>query len=381
MEKLFNIIEQNTDTYKQFWIDICNIEGISADKAAVDEVSSFIEKFCCNKGFDVKRFPFEKAGDCLIVEMNADSNEKGFVFLAHMDTVHEKGKFGSPAVTEKDGILYGPGVIDCKGGIAVALLTMQALMEVGYKKHTRLILTSDEEVSGRLSGEKGIEFIKEYSRGFTGAFNCEVGICGAITVGRKGILCQKIDITGKASHSGIAYFEGISAVKEAAYKIIEIENHSTEGGTTYNCGLISGGELANIVPQKCSFLLDTRFATIADMEKAIEFVNSIVHKSFVNGTKSVVTPISKRMPMERTQDNEELFNKIKETCDKYNLEKVEPVVSGGGSDSAYTVMAGVPSVCSVGTIGDYCHTENEYAEIASLARRAKMLGATITEHK
>ena len=83
--------------------------------------------------------------------------------------------------------------------------------------------------------------------------------------------------------------------------------------------------------------------------------------------------------MERTSENEKLFEKIKAVCDKYQLERVQPVESGGGSDSAYTVAAGVPSVCSVGTIGDYCHTPNEYAEIASLTERAKMLAVTIAE--
>ena len=55
--------------------------------------------------------------------------------------------------------MYGPGTIDCKGGIAIALLAMDALYNYGIKKHTRLILTSDEEISNVLGAEKEQYFL------------------------------------------------------------------------------------------------------------------------------------------------------------------------------------------------------------------------------
>jgi hypothetical protein len=134
--------------------------------------------------------------------------------------------------------MIGPGVIDCKGGIAVALLVMKALRTLGYEKHLRLMLTSDEEVSNCLGGEKEIDFIVNTAAGFKGAFNCEVARDGEVVVSRKGILRVRIHITGKPSHSGIDYFAGVSAVREAAYKIIDLESKSKEGATTYNCGII-----------------------------------------------------------------------------------------------------------------------------------------------
>jgi glutamate carboxypeptidase len=83
--------------------------------------------------------------------------------------------------------------------------------------------------------------------------------------------------------------------------------------------------------------------------------------------------------MLRNEDTEKLFLHLKNISDKYSLGKLIPVESGGGSDSAYTQLAGVPSVCAVGATGDFCHTTREYANISSLTTRAKLLAAATVE--
>ncbi|MBP3462331.1 MAG: M20/M25/M40 family metallo-hydrolase, partial [Tyzzerella sp.] len=276
--------------------------------------------------------------------------------------------------------MIGPGVIDCKGGIAVALLVMKSLKTLGHEKHLRLMLTSDEEVSNCLGGEKEIDFIVNTAAGFKGAFNCEVGRDGEVVVSRKGILRVRIHITGKPSHSGIDYFAGVSAVREAAYKLIELETQSKEGATTYNCGIIQGGDIINIVPAKCTMSVDVRVNSVEDMDAAYEVIKKVTEKSFVEGSKAELEIISKRLPMMRTKETDELFEKLREVSLANGLGDLIPIESGGGSDSAYTQLAGVPSVCAVGACGDYCHTVNEYAEIDSLVKRAKLLAATTIWH-
>ena len=377
----FEEIDALTPKYIKFWEDVCNLEGMAKDKDRMDQVADFVESFAKEQGFAVKRTPFELCGDFLTVDIN-EGAEKGYVFLAHLDTVHEYGKFGYPPVTvdlEND-IMRGPGVIDCKGGAAVAMLLMEALKKQGYEKNLRLIMTSDEEISNKLGGEKEMDFIRDAVTGFRGALNCEVSDEGTAVVSRSGIMRCNIQISGKASHAGINYFEGISAVREAAYKILELETASVKGGTTYNCGIIHGGELGNIVPKDCSVIVDIRVHSMEAMDEAWKFINEVTDKSFVEGSKSELTLISRRLPMMRTKETDELFETIRSTSVKYGLGDLEPVESGGGSDSAYTQAAGVPSVCALGTCGDFCHTDKEFARISSLPQRAKMLAAVCVEH-
>lgn len=373
---VFRLIENNEAKYIKFWADICNIESVSSDKKALDEVADFIQEFATEEGFSVRRTPFTRCGDFLTIDMN-EGAKKGYLFLAHMDTVHMKGKFGYPPVKIIENKMIGPGVIDCKGGIAIALLVMKSLKTHGYDRHLRLILTSDEEVSNSLGGQEEIEFIKDTALGFRGAFNCEVGRDGEVVVSRKGILRTRIHITGKPSHSGIDYFSGVSAIREAAYKIIDLETKSKEGATTYNCGIIQGGDMINIVPANCIISVDVRVNSLEDMEQAYELVKKVTDTSYVKGSKSELEIISKRMPMIRTKETNELFEKLRKVSLENRLGELVPIESGGGSDSAYTQLAGVASVCAVGACGNYCHTVNEYAEIDSLVKRAKLLAATI----
>ncbi len=374
---IFNYIESNKEKYIGFWVKMCKFEGNSKDKEALNVLVDYIESFAVSEGFSSKRYSFEDAADYLVIDTNPDA-EKGHVYIAHSDTVFDKGDFGDNPVKISDGKIYGPGVIDCKGGIAVALLSMKALCESGYNKNLRLIITSDEEVDNSFSKQEGIEIIKSMSSGFKSAFCCEVGKKGEVLVARSGIIRITITVCGKASHSGIAYFDGVNAISEAAEKIIRIQNSSERGGITYSCNLINGGERINIVPSTCSFQVDIRVKCAGDKEKALDTISKIVNTSYVIGTDSTFTIDSERMPMELNDGNIELFENIKKVAEEFSIERIDDFcTSGGGSDAAYSVIAGVPTVCGIGTTGDFCHTINEYAEMDSLLSRAKLISKTI----
>lgn len=376
MENIFAYIDSNKEKFLSFWEDICNIEGTAADKENIDKLSDFITAFAVNIGFAVSRIPFENCGDYLVIDTNPDS-EKGCAFMAHTDTVHPIGAFGVPAVKRDSNCIYGPGVVDCKGGIAIALLAMKALSVNGYNKNLRLLLTTDEEVSNRLSGEKGIEAIKSAVAGYKSAFNCEVGREGEAVVSRKGILRAVIKIKGISAHSGIDYANGVSAVREAAYKIIELESKSDTENITYNCGIIKGGTRPNIVPDECEITVDVRVRDEKGMRQAEKTLVDVTERSFVDGTFSTIEFISRRDAFLRNSDTERLFRFMRSVSEEYGLGELKPIESGGGSDSAYSQSAGVPSICAVGACGDYCHTLREFAYIKSLAERAKLLSATV----
>ena len=195
MENIFKYIECEKDKYTDFLCDICSFEARAYDKATIDKMNDFMAEYAKREGFSVTRTKMEKCGDFLSIDMN-EGAEKGCVFLAHTDTVHEKGVFGENAVTRTEDKIIAPGAIDCKGGIAISLLAMKALREKGYKKHLRLILTSDEEISNVLGGELEQEFFKTQCQGFPYAVNCETTEKYEVVVSRKVILRFRIEIKG-----------------------------------------------------------------------------------------------------------------------------------------------------------------------------------------
>lgn len=376
--ELFDFIDSKKEEYIEFLGNICSFEATAKEKTELDKMADFIESFAIAKGFSVKRTKFSECGDFLTVDLN-EGQEKGDMFLAHMDTVHKKGAFGYPCVKVENSRMTAPGAIDCKGGIAIALLAMEALKNIGYKKHTRLILTSDEEISNVLGGEREQEFFNASVKGFRSALNCETTRKSEVVVSRKGILRKEITINGKGGHSGIDYFNASSAVLEASHKIVKLEGNSRKNAATFNCSIINGGSAGNCIPDKCSFTVDIRAKKQSELKEAEKFVQKITDTSYVPGTTASVKTISSRIPMERNSDTEKLLNEFREISRKYRLGELVPIESGGGSDSAYTQAAGVPSLCGLGGEGDSCHTNKEYIELDSITKRAKLLAAFCLE--
>ncbi len=379
MEKIFEIIEKNQPEIKKLWIQMAKIESPSYDKEAVDSVGELIASFAKDKGLDAKIVPFKESGNGLVVTLDNGSSEKPVTLMGHMDTVHKKGIFGEEIVKEEDGFLKGPGVYDCKGGLSVALLAICSLKEAGFSKRpVKIVLSPDEEVNSTYSKEEGRNYLRENIRGSLMALNCESGSPeGKIVTGRKGVFRLRVDVTGKAAHAGSDYFNGVSAIKEAAHKIIEIEKGSERDNITYNCGIINGGTIANSVPENCSFIVDIRYNKLEDKKRAEDHVKKIADTSYIGNTVSLVTEISSRVPMEETKGNLELFEYIKNISSKYELGELTNCIAGGGSDSCYSVEVGVPSLCAMGIEGHEQHTLRERAYISALAKRAKLIAAAI----
>ena len=371
------IIEESFPAYLKLWRDIAAAESPSDCKDGVNRVADLLEDFVAGRGFKVIRIPCEKAGDLVSIEASGDEGTAAVAFLAHMDTVHPVGSFGFPIPKEEDGLLRGPGVYDCKGGIITALMAMEAVMK-SEKPHRpmRLLLNSDEE-SGAWAGVKAEDFLREGTRGCAAALNCESGKKDLMTVGRSGVMHALLKIKGKATHAGNDYFGGASAIREAAYKIIELEKHSVKDEMLFNCGVIRGGKKSNIVPDECEIDVDIRFFRDNLLDAAKEILTMVAEKVFVDGTSCEVEIVHVRPAMDRTEDNLALFDVLKKTAEELGIESPKAITKGGGSDSAYSVQAGVPTVCSLGPYGGGEHTLDEYVQIDSAKTRALLLASAV----
>ena len=338
----------------------------------------YISAFAKAEGFQVKRTPMEACGDFLTIEIN-EGAPKGCLLQAHMDTVHEKGVFGQPPVRVYEDKITGPGIIDCKGGITIALLCMKALLEHGYDKHVRLILTSDEEISNVLGGEKEIQFIQNSAAGFPCALNCETAEKDEVVIARKAILKYRLDVKGVSGHSGKHYFTSKNAILEAAHKIVALHEQSVPGGTTYSCNVIQGGKVLNVIPDSCSISLDIRAVTREDMAIAQQTVEQIAQTAFIPGTSCDVNLLSIRPPMEKQPQTIALLEKLLRVCHKNGLGTLTPPEAGGGSDSCYTQAAGIPSICGICASGGLQHTPKEFLNISSVPLRAKILASFLLD--
>ena len=377
-KKVFDKIDELSEKYFNVLVDVCNIESKTEDKEGVDKVGKYFATIAEDMGYTIKKREFEKAGDVYSFTYNPDGKKKMICLSSHMDTVHNKGVFGYPPTRIEGDYIYGPGVNDSKGNLAVELLAMEALKACGYdERPVKLILQSDEEVNSCLSEHKSLEFMLEEAKGSVAFLNAEnLPPSRKLTIGRKGITSHKITITGKKIHAGSCTM-GVNAIKEAAYKIIEFEKDNDNDGITFNCGIINGGGVTNIVPDRCELFIEYRFKNMEQKKIADEKFKKIVETSYVEGTKSESELISNRLPMEANERNIKLVEQINEICKSVGIEPFGMAETPGGADSAYPSLAGIPTVDSIGIEGSGAHTLSENARISSIPEMAKVAAAII----
>lgn len=374
-KEVFEKIDQLQPEYLRFWEEICMIESPTSFKEGVDAVGRFCAEAAEKYGWQVTVHNEEISGDAVCITMNPDSSEKAVCFSGHMDTVHPVGSFGTHPVHKDDTYLYGPGAKDCKGGIVASFLAMAAMAECGFtRRPVKLILQSDEETSSAGSEKRTVAFMAEMANGCAAFLNTEGYSRHSATMRRKGILRYRFEITGKANHSARC-FNAVSAIREAAHKIVELEKWKDKDGLTFNCGMVSGGTALNVVPEKCSFSVDIRFLTTEQMREAEAFVTKIAETSFVEGSSCQVTLMSKRVAMDEKEENFALLTRMNEIYAQVGLPQLEAKTAVGGSDASDMTSRGIVCADSLGVVGDGTHSTEERAEIASLAECAKRLAA------
>ncbi len=374
-KEVFEAIGSLNERYLDILEAVCNIESPTDFKRGVDAVGEYFLNMAKSRGWHTEVFEQEVSGNVVVITLNPDAPGEPLSVSGHMDTVHPVGLFGTPAVTRDEKNMYGPGVMDCKGGIVAAFMAMDALEKCGFKdRPVKLFLQSDEENSSKSSSQATINYICERAKGSVAFLNLE-GISGKTAVlQRKGILRYSFTVHGKALHSSRCA-EGASAIAEAAYKIIELEKMKNPDGLTCSCGVINGGTVANTVPEECTFIADIRFATLDEVREVREKIKEIAENSTIPGCTCDFHEISYRPAMVKSDKNYELLNKMNDIFEANGMPHLEARSCLSGSDAAYVTECGIPCVDNVGTEGKNIHSRDEYIELKSLAEAAKRVAA------
>jgi len=372
-KRLFDIVEHKAEKYYKILEEVCNIESPTSFKEGVDRCGAYFVEFAKEKNWDVEMLSLEKAGNPICITLNSDSIEKPIVFSGHLDTVHPVGLFPTPACNRVGNTLFGPGTTDCKGGVVAALLAMEVLDEVDFRERpVKLILQTDEETGSKTSELKTVDFMIEKSKGAIAFFNLEAtSPNNECILTRKSILRYQFNITGKAAHSSKC-MNGISAITEAAHKILELEKYKDGDGITCNCGVISGGTVANTVPEKCCFVADFRCPE-EEEKNVIEIIEKISGTSYLDGTSCTVEKVSSRPGMPLEERNLLLLKQINEIFSQNGMPVFQYKRGNGGSDAAYITKAGIPCVDNLGVIGINIHSINEQVDLTSILDSAKRM--------
>jgi glutamate carboxypeptidase len=361
------------DTIQQ----LVEIESPSDLKAAVDRLSTVLASRFGDLGGKVKLHRIEKFGNQLQADFRGkDRGRKPVLLLGHVDTVYPVGTISKMRYRVANGRVFGPGVLDMKAGIALALHVIEALLQWHGGRlpgPVTVLLVSDEEI-GSASSRAITEKLAQQSEAVL-VLEPAYGIQGAVKTSRKGIGAYKLQVTGKAAHSGLDFEKGQSAVLELAQQVVEISKLASDrSGVTVNVGTIAGGSRVNVVPANASGEIDLRVSNREDGEEMHRRLTSL--KAFNPNCKIAVTGGINRPPMCRTEGVAGLYGKAQAIARDLGWQLEEASV-GGGSDGNFTAALGVPTLDGLGAVGEGAHADHESVVVSELPRRAALLAGLI----
>lgn len=365
---------------------LTNINSGSLNKAGVDEIARFFSDELRELGFSISTLPGEviempscpgsnyaiDVADHVLATKSGDSSR--LLLMGHMDTVFPPDSPFQEFRLEGD-TMYGPGVADMKGGLVVMLYALKALHEAGELDDLAIsiLLNSDEEM-GSLSSRR---YLEDQAREHDWGLVYESSGTDNLTRQRKGLGQARFVVSGKASHAGGAHEQGRSAIKELAYKIVEIENMTDyETGVTVNVGIVSGGEARNTIAPCAEALVDLRYPEPQqglDAADQFEAIFSEVYSYPVDsGEISTESWINlHRPPKIPTEESDYLLEKAR-SIGRLLGQEIGVTDSGGGTDGSLTQAVGLPTQDSLGVAGTGAHSNREEARASSLVERAQL---------
>ena len=378
LAKIDRYLEEHREEMLEFWKILVNMQGYSKETERVNRVIHFLRDVFEHEGLSCHLVDTKGNADVLVAVDGADRPGRPVVLGGHVDTVFPEGTFPEDPFTIRDGIAYGPGVVDMKGGVVMMLYIVKALRSLGFRdRPIKIILCGDEEILH--VGAVTADILQEEAQGALCAFNMETGRTdNCLTVGRKGGMDCHVTTHGVASHVGNDFLRGRNAIEEMARKIIPLQALTEyEKGVVVSVNVIRGGTVSNAIPDCCTAELDIRYNKISDGPVIRKKIEEVCARTYIEGTWTELDFVSSIPAFEDRKENRDLLayvNRVAETC---GIEPMGAAFVGGNSDASYLALSGVPTVCSCGVKGSFAHTRQEQGDVETLFQRTKLFAAAI----
>ena len=361
------------DDIAQLTRELVAIPSVTGSTIALSAVVQFVEQWFADTPQAVVRH-YECNGRTSIVIGTHDTLTPVVALVGHLDVV-PVASTEMFAVREEEGLLYGRGVCDMKGSIAVMMIEMKSWLQSGLAVPISLILTTDEEVGGA----NGLRYLVEEVGYRPGVALIPDGgdDLGEIVIGTKGILHLKMTQRGVPAHASRPWL-GQNAIMSLMAEYESLAGRLTSGDPScdwvdsWSVSTISGGSAHNQVPDHAELTADIRFVegrTVEDVVSRIQSVASCEVEILARGEARYTS-----------QDDPAIVRYV----DVLKAHDIVPrfTKSHGTDDGRYLSAQGVPVIVSQARSGGH-HSEGEWMDLASLAQYGTIIHdfivATIAE--
>ena len=233
------------------------------------EAADIMEQTIRSYGFE----PHREANNIWIIDPHYDESRPTLLLNAHIDTVKPVASWTrdpfSPDV--EDGVLYGLGSNDCGGGLCSLLQIFRMLIQKPQHYNLIYLASAEEEVSGKDGITRALPLLPHIDLAIVGE---PTGMNPAVA--EKGLMVLDVIAHGKSGHA--ARNEGVNAIYEALDDMRWIRDYKFEkvseflGPTKMTLTVVNAGTQHNVIPDKCTMLVDIRTNEFYDNEEVFEFI-------------------------------------------------------------------------------------------------------------
>jgi glutamate carboxypeptidase len=361
--------------------DMVLIESGSSHGPGLAKMADYVEARLKALGARTERIAPARGLGTMVKGSFAGIGTKRLMLIAHMDTVYPVGTLASEPYREDGNKLYGPGIADDKGGIAVILHALAILKDAGWRDYAQLtvLFNHDEEVGSTTSGETIAQLADQHDV----VFSCEptgakaVARTEGLLLGAAGTATATMEVKGRSSHAGAAPGAGRNALIELAYQLQQTRDIAKGiPGAQLNWTTAQAGVVRNQIPEKASAGADVRLTApdAADrLRAALE--EKVKAGRLVPDTETTVTLALGRPPFlanERARALATQAQAIYAELDGREL-GLHPM-TGGATDAGFAGRSGKAIVLEgFGLAGAGYHARDEYIEIDSIAPRLYLM--------
>ncbi len=256
---------------------LCEMIPIPSVSREEDRVADLLEHYL--RAASPGQTVFRKHNNCWVIAPDYDSARPTVLLNSHIDTVRPAASWGrdpfAPAGEDGERI-YGLGSNDA-GASLVSLLQTYLLLRNGSRRSYNLVFlaSAEEEVSGRHGIESVLPELPHIDLAVVGE---PTGM--AVAIAERGLVVLDGVALGKAGHA--ARNEGVNAIYEALPAITKLREYrfrrlsETLGEVKVSVTQIQAGTAHNVVPDRCSFVVDVRTTDAYTNEEVVERLQRLV---------------------------------------------------------------------------------------------------------
>ncbi|ETR77065.1 peptidase M20 [Afipia sp. P52-10] len=363
------------------------IESGSGDAAGLAKMADYTEARLKTLGASTERRKATAGiGADIVIGRLSGTGTKRIMLIAHMDTVYQKGILQTQPWKIEGNKIFGPGIADDKGGIAVILHALAILKESGWRDYDKLtvLFNPDEEVGSIGSGELIASLSDEHDY----VLSCEPTAARAVAgdegllLGASGTATATMEVTGRAAHAGAAPQLGRNALIELSHQLLQTRDVAKDiPGTQLNWTTATAGSVRNQIPDRAVAGGDVRVIARDGVDKLQAALQAKVDSNkLVPDTTTVVTVKIGRPPFVAGAAGRALAKQAQAIYGELDRPLRIVDMTGGGTDAGFANRSGKAVVVeSFGLAGHGYHARDEYIDADSIVPRLYLMTRILTE--